>query len=177
MFVSLKAIFLEKEFLGEGTVASKVELEKVWQVEKPTQVAELEPDLVRSDPEPIVPASLRRSGRVPRQSDRYYDFLVRNDDPIELDENNEDSITYMDVMQRPDSEKWLETMKSKMESMKVNDVWTLVDPLEGVKPIGCKWVFKRKRGADGKVETYKARLVAKGYRLRYSIDYDEMFSP
>ena len=68
-------------------------------------------------------------------------------------------------------------MKSEMESMKVNDVWTLVDPPEGVKPIGCKWVFKRKRGADGKVETYKARLVAKGYRQRYGIDYDEMFSP
>ena len=43
-------------------------------------------------------------------------------------------------------------MKSEMESMKVNDVWTLVDPPEGVKPIGCKWVFKRKRGADGKGE-------------------------
>ena len=29
MFISLKAIFLEKEFLGEGIVASKVELEEV----------------------------------------------------------------------------------------------------------------------------------------------------
>ena len=54
-------------------------------------------------------------------------------------------------------------MKFEMESMKVNDVWTLVDPPEGVKPIGCKWVFKRKRGTDGKVETYKAHLVVKGY--------------
>ena len=50
-----------------------------------------------------------------------------------------------------------------MESIKVNDVWTLVDSSEGVKPIGFKWVFKRKRGADGKAETYKAHLVAKGY--------------
>ena len=64
-----------------------------------------------------------------------------------------------------------------MESMKVNDVWILVDPPEGVKYIGCKWVFKRKRGADRKVETYKARLVAKEYRQHYGIDYDEMFSP
>ena len=56
-------------------------------------------------------------------------------------------------------------------------MWTLVDPPEGVKPIGCKWVFKRKRGADGKVETYKACLVAKRYHQRYGIDYDEMFSP
>ena len=74
-------------------------------------------------------------------------------------------------------EKKFEAMKSEMKSMKVNDVWTVVDPPKGVKPIGCKWVFKRKRDADRKVETYKARLVAKGYRQCYGIDYDEMFSP
>ena len=61
--------------------------------------------------------------------------------------------------------------------MKISNVWTLVDPPEGVKSIGCKWVFKRKRGADGKVKTYKAHLVAKGYHQRYGIDYDETFSP
>ena len=83
----------------------------------------------------------------------------------------------MNAMQRPDSEKWFKAMKSEMEFMKVNDVWTLVDPLEGVKPIGCKWVFKRKRSVDGKVETYKARLVAKGYHQCYGIDYDETFFP
>ena len=68
-------------------------------------------------------------------------------------------------------------MKFEIESMKVNDVWTLVDPPKGVKSIGCKWVFKRKRGADENVKTYKAHLVAKGYHQRYGIDYDEMFSP
>ena len=54
-------------------------------------------------------------------------------------------------------------MRSKIEFMKVNDVWILVDPSEGVKLIGCKWVFKRKRGTDEKVEIYKAHLVAKYY--------------
>ena len=68
-------------------------------------------------------------------------------------------------------------MKFKMESMKFNNVWTLVDPPEGVEPVGYKWVFKRKRGADGKVETYKACLVIKGYRQHYGIDCDEIFSP
>ena len=82
----------------------------------------------------------------------------------------------MDAMQRFASELWLRAIKSKMESMKINHVWTLVDIPEGIKPIGCKWIFKRKRGTDGKVETYKARLVAKGYRQRYGIDYDEIFS-
>ena len=54
--------------------------------------------MIRSDPEPNIPALLRRSGRVPRQPDRYYSFLIRDDDPIELDENDEDPITYMDAM-------------------------------------------------------------------------------
>ena len=176
LFVSLKATFLEREFLGEGIVASKVELDEVQEVEKPTHSEPIRPELIGSEPVPEV-APVRRSGRVPRQSDRYFGFLVRDGDPIELDENDEDPITYMDALQRSNSEKWLEAMKFEMESMKINSVWTLVDPPEGVKPIGCKWIFKRKQGADGKVETYKVRLVAKGYRQRYGIDYDETFSP
>ena len=33
LFVGLRAIFLEKEFLGEGTVASKIEFGEIQQVE------------------------------------------------------------------------------------------------------------------------------------------------
>ena len=45
---------------------------------------------------------------------------------------------------------------SKMKSMKINDVWTLVDPPEEIKSIECQWIFNRKRGIDGKVKTYKS---------------------
>ena len=83
----------------------------------------------------------------------------------------------MDALQRSDSKAWLRAMRSEMEPMDINNVWTLVDPPEGIKPIGCKQIFKRKRGTDGQVETYKARLVAKGYRQHYGIDYDETFFP
>ena len=45
------------------------------------------------------------------------------------------------------------------------------------KNIGCKWVFKLKKGVDGKVERYKARLVTKGYSQMEGIDYHDICSP
>ena len=137
MFVSHRTIFLKKKFLEEGTNATKVELEEVRQVEKPTQTGKnTELNLIRSNLEPIIEAPLRRSNKVSYQSDRYYDFLIRDGYPIELIENNKNPITYMDGMQRSNSDKWLETIKSIMESMKINDVWILIDPPEEIKPYG-----------------------------------------
>ena len=71
VFVALRAIFLEKEFLGEGTVASKIELDEVQPVEEPTHSKDvIEPAVIRSHPESI----FRRSDRAPHQPDRNFDF-------------------------------------------------------------------------------------------------------
>ena len=56
-------------------------------------------------------------------------------------------------------------------------MWDLIEALEGIKPIGRKWVYKRKRGVDGKVEIYKARMIAKGYSKKPGFDYEETFAP
>ena len=68
-------------------------------------------------------------------------------------------------------------MRSEMDVVHVNQVWALVEPPEQVKPIGCKWAFKRKTDMDGKVQTYMARLVAKGYNQREGINFEKTFSP
>ena len=47
----------------------------------------------------------------------------------------------------------------------------------GVRPIECKWVFKKKIYKDGNVHIYKARLVAKGFKKIQGVDYNETFSP
>jgi hypothetical protein len=54
-------------------------------------------------------------------------------------------------------------MESELNSMHDNQVWNLVDPIEGVRPIDCKWNFKKKLDIDGNFHIYKARLVAKGF--------------
>ena len=72
----------------------------------------------------------------------------------------------------PNSEKWLQAMKSEMQSMYDNQVWNLVDPPKGAKVIGCKWVHKIKHDM-----TFKSRLIAKGFKQTHGIDYDETFSP
>jgi hypothetical protein len=76
----------------------------------------------------------------------------------------EDSLTYAEAVDKPNSNKWLENMRSEIQSMYDSTVWNLVAPPVGVKPIANKLVFKRKIGMDSNMTVYKAQLVAKGFK-------------
>ncbi|KAL0283904.1 UNVERIFIED_CONTAM: hypothetical protein Sangu_2860800 [Sesamum angustifolium] len=75
------------------------------------------------------------------------------------------------------SDKWLEAMRSVMDSKGSNLVGTLIDLPKSVKPVGCKWVYKCKCGTDEDVSAFKARLVPKGYTQRLRVDLKKTYSP
>ena len=116
----------------------------------------------------------RRSSRVRFELERY-GYLVRQTEDVLLT-NEDEPANYSEAMMGPESKKWLEAMNFEMDSMAENQVWALVDLPDGMRPIGCKWIFKKKKDMDGNVHIYKARFVAKGYRQIHGIDYDDTFS-
>eukprot|EP00253_Pinus_taeda_P033039 PITA_33039 len=67
-------------------------------------------------------------------------------------------------------------MVDEMAYFHKNEAWDLVELPARRKPIGRKWVFKKKTNAEGKVEKYKAQLVAKGYSQVPGIDFSDIFS-
>ncbi|GJZ76730.1 retrotransposon protein, putative, ty1-copia subclass, partial [Tanacetum coccineum] len=108
-------------------------------------------------------------------------LIRRSGRNVEVDEHslgdlNEPTI-YKDAMLDLESDKWIDAMNAKMQSMIDNMVWVLVDLPPNCKTVGSKWLFKINTDMDGNVHTYKARFVAKGYTQLYGVDYEETFSP
>ena len=52
--------------------------------------------------------------------------------------------SYFEAISFFDALLWKETIKTELESILKNQTWELVDFPSGAKPIGYKWILKRK---------------------------------
>ncbi|GJV25533.1 zinc finger, CCHC-type containing protein [Tanacetum coccineum] len=57
-----------------------------------------------------------------------------------------------------------------------NNTWVLDDLPSGCKPLGCKWIFKRKMKIDGTIENFKVRPVIQGFRQKSGINYFDTYA-
>jgi hypothetical protein len=67
-------------------------------------------------------------------------------------------------------------MHVELENFERNQVWELVDPPLGCKPIETKWVWKNKEREKGEVVRNKSGLAAQGFSQKEGIDYEETFA-
>jgi hypothetical protein len=114
-----------------------VQLEEIQETPKnvsaPTDLIQEVQDVVSPDIEAPAPC---RSMRAHCTTEKFTLLTTEQCDILLLD--NDEPMTYTEAMMGPNSEKWLGAMESKIESMHDNQVWNLVDPIDGVRPINCK---------------------------------------
>ena len=71
----------------------------------------------------------------------------------------------------------MKAMEDKLQSLKDNNMWGLVELPDGKNSIGSRWHFTVKFGPDGKPCRHKERFVAKGFSQREGIDHKDTYSP
>jgi len=49
-------------------------------------------------------------------------------------------------------EKWKKAMDEEIAAIERNNMWELSELPQGARPIGVKWVFKKKMNAQGEIE-------------------------
>ena len=98
--------------------------------------------------------ALRRSDHERRPVDRYSPPDFRS--TFVLSDVSDEPRSVKEAVNSEECKLWKNAMVEEMEALDKNEAWDLVELPDGRKPIGSKWVFKKKLNAAGKVEKYKA---------------------
>nr|GEW47251.1 zinc finger, CCHC-type [Tanacetum cinerariifolium] len=119
-------------------------------------------------PNDIIPNSVES-----QRDDHSDDVPSENPEP----RKEEDPRTYNEAMQSQDAAFWKEAIDDEIGFIIENNTWVLSDLPLGCKPLGCKWIFKRKMKVDETIDKLRARLVIQGFRQKEGIDYFDAYAP
>ena len=73
--------------------------------------------------------------------------------------------------------KWKAAIQAELDALTKTKTWQVVERPKGRNVVQCKWVFKIKKDAEGKIEHYKTHLVAKGFTQVENVNYYETWAP
>ena len=90
---------------------------------------------------------------------------------------DKDPANYEEALSSQYRTSWLAAIKKELANHRRNGTWRFDRRPKDKALIGCRYVFKTKRGPAGEVLRFKARLVAQGFRQRAGLDYGDIFSP
>jgi hypothetical protein len=127
--------------------------------------AEHTPELIHEDIDNEAPRRSKRLRTAMSFGDDFTIYLV-DDTPK----------TIAEAFASPDADDWKEAVRSEMESILSNGTWELVDRPYVYKPVGYKWVFRKKLRPDGTIDKYKTRLMAKCYTQKEGKDFFDTYS-
>ncbi|KAL7282957.1 LOW QUALITY PROTEIN: hypothetical protein ACG7TL_002375 [Trametes sanguinea] len=77
----------------------------------------------------------------------------------------------------PDWPQWEAAIDKEIKNLRDHNTYDLVEPPPNANIVGCRFVFRIKRDADGSITQFKARLVAQGYTQMPGVDFNETFAP
>nr|GEV70206.1 zinc finger, CCHC-type [Tanacetum cinerariifolium] len=69
-----------------------------------------------------------------------------------------------------------EAINDEMDFIMGNNTWVLANLPPGCKPLGCKWIFKRKLKVDETIKNFKAMLVIQDCKQNSGIDYFDTYA-
>ena len=138
-----------------------------------------------------IPPETTRSGRKPKYSARYLQYIkslaaqaiffstvakskknLKTIMPVPVE-----PASYQEAILCDDSQLWIEGIVDEFDSLIKNGTWEYVDLPPGRKAIEGKWVFKLKPGHKSTPPRYKARFVIKGFSQVFGVDYNETYAP
>ncbi|GJS80735.1 retrovirus-related pol polyprotein from transposon TNT 1-94 [Tanacetum coccineum] len=166
---SRNASFFENIFpcLSKGTGSSSRLDDKVLRDKRQRDDNDLQDERQdQTDEEEVEPRRSKRARNEKSFGPDFVSFMVENE-----------PTSYREAVTSSEGQQWREAIKSEIESILQNHTWELVDLPPGCKPLGYKWIFKKKMKADGTVDKYKARVVIQGFRQREGLDYFDTYSP
>ena len=119
-------------------------------------------------PAPAIPGVILANATSSEDNLDQYEHLYKH--------KSEEDMSWREVMKLPDAHIWKAAVRRELQELHKLNAFTVARLPTGRKAVKHKWVFRRKRLANGKVERYKARIVAKGYTQVRGVDYHEVFA-